>query len=532
MGAWYGELPFAYPTTEFRKWWKRYSPEPQQRPFGKLAAAPWTHYEIAYPDTFPMMEPGKLWWPTGAGRFGVYYGIADHKTVEYWRDQTTGTGAGNATNIGLKFYMSDRADSGRELDYMESTMYMLPPRPLTFSFGPEPTYLVTLVDDRYFWWDVACDDLTQEPITTWEELFEYFRDKLAYDETDWKFTRPSEDYYKPGELLSRAANVPLAVLIDAAAWSIGCRVVLDFDIPGLAGGVSIQPIEEAKANRNASLGLQRLLAGGLYKMQPQYTIGNRDSAYLVPDKTLVSFPRFKYGRDTYEDKEEGRTSFEILTKDLSGFTGYQTNGLCVVHDTANAYPEGDTDEALKKLAKRITEDYLLWLTESNVDMTLAGLRYLYPCGLYDAIEWHEYIYDDTELMTEEENGYLMQEEKEATMSYTKVTKPPFMWRAFTLHHSVGGSSSSRAARPYTWILDCGAGTVTTGPVVPPVDPPCVPDPANPKKCQPTSSSVGVVPRDSDNDGIPDEEDVDTSGPNYNPTDNGTGNNPNPPGGEA
>jgi len=497
MGAWYDEKPFAYPTPAFREWWKKYSPEPQVRPFGGLTAVPWTHYQVAYPDTFPSMEPGKLWWPTGAGRFGVYYGIADTRTVEAWRDATAGTGGGDATNIGKKFYMSDRADSGRPLDYMECTMYMLPPRPLTFSFAPEPTYLVTLVDDRYYWWDVASDDLSKEPITTWEELFEYFRDKLGYDETDWTFEKPAAEYYKPGDLLARAANVPLPVLIDAAAWSIGCRVVLDFDIPGLAGGVTIQSVEKAKANRNASLGLQRVLSGGMYKMQPVFTAGYRDSAYLVPDKTLVSFPRFKYGRDTYADTEEGRTGFEIKTSDITGFAGYKTNGLCVIHDTANSYPGGDTDDKLKKLAKRVAEDNLMWLTESNVDMTLTGLRYMYPCGLYDAIEWHEYIIDESDVDTDEETGGAVEEEKEGTISYTKITKPPFMWRAFTLHHSVGGSSSSVAAQRYGWVVDCGAGTVIVGPSNPL---PCVPDPSDPKKCLPTSSSTGVGTRTAEEEG--------------------------------
>lgn len=442
------------------------------------------------------MEPGKLWWPTGAGRFGVYYGLADHRTVEAWRDATAGTGGGDATNIGKQFYMDDQADSGRPLDYMECTMYMLPPRPLTFSFGPEPTYLVTLVDDRYFWWDVASGDLSKEPITTWELLFEYFRDKLGYDETNWFFEKPAAEYYKPGDLLARAANVPLPILIDAAAWSIGCRVVVDFDVPGLPGAVTIQSVDKAKANRNASLGLQRVLSGGMYKMQPVFTAGYRDSAYLVPDKTLVSFPRFRYGRDTYADVAEGRTGFEVKTSDITGFTGYKTGGMCVIHDTANSYPGGDTDDKLKKLAKRVTEDYLMWLTESNVDMTLTGLRYMYPCGLYDAIEYHEYLTDDSDVDTDEETGGAVEEELNGLVSYTKITKPPFMWRAFTLHHSVGGSSSSVAANRFTWVIDCGSGTVVTNPNPP--TPPCVPDPLDPKKCLPSSSSnTGVVPREEE-----------------------------------
>lgn len=468
MGAWFNSRPFAYVTPEFRKWWKEYAPEVQQKLFAKPVGVPWTHWEVQYPEQYPTMQPGKLWWPTGAGRFGVYFGVADHATVEAWRDDTLGGDANQLQNMGGEFLLSDQLES---TDYIAKTMYMLPPRPITFSYGDAPTYLVTLVDQRYFWWQKDSGDLAKEPITSWSSLFEFFRDKLAIPQEQWEFTKPDDKYGAPGEYLATASHVPLSVMMDAAAWSIGCRVVVDFDYEGTAGTVAIQPFDKALANVAASLQLQRLLAGGQFKMRGRFGVDARDSGYVIPEKVIVSFPRFKYDEIT----QEGRTSIEIETKDITGYDGYKTGGKAVIHDTSKAYPGGDTDSKLKELAKLVVRDYLDFEANSNVEATLYGLRYVYPCGLWDVVEYNEYIADDTEITDDEETGFMMRFAKEKTIATTRISKPPFSWRAFTLHHNVGGSSSSNPPRSYSWVVDCAAGTVTVGaptpvPPLPPLPP--------------------------------------------------------------
>jgi len=462
MGAWFNGRPMSYATPEFRKWWSTFNPTTQAKPFGKYTATPYSHMDVQYSDQFPDMEPGKLWWPTGAGRFGIYYGLADHETVEAWRAETGGSNASELTDNPGIFLMSDQSDPD---DYIERPMYMLPPRPLTFSWGDAPTYLITLVDERYHWWNIPIDDLSVEPITTWDELFKYFRGKLKKDTSTFVYKKPGEDYYFPGELIGRASHLPLPVLMDAAAWSVGCRIVVDFDYAGEAGQIIVQDITDAKTNRTATIAGQRILSGGQYKMQGLFTVAARDSAYIIPEKIMVSYPR--YTNNGPKGIEDGRTGIEVKTADVPTFDGYKTGGVAVIHDTARAYKDGSTDEKLRKLAKVIAQDYLSWAAEENTDATLYGLRYTYPCGLFDAVEFHEYIADATELLTDEEDGYTIEDEKQQVIAYTKITRAPWLWRAFTLHHSVGGSSSSVAGdKVYTWVIDCGAGTIVTQPGTP------------------------------------------------------------------
>ena len=74
------------------------------------------------------------------------------------------------------------------------------------------------------------------------------------------------------------------------------------------------------------------------------------------------------------------------------------------------------------------------------------------------------MYDDIQNIPDPENGYILQDTIERCMSYTKVTRHPYLWRSFTLHHYIdpnsgggsGGSGGSGSTPDNT--IDCGDGT--------------------------------------------------------------------------
>lgn len=451
MPAWYNELPFTVVTPEFRKWWKRYSPEPSDHQFSSLAGVPWNNWGIKYDQQFAKMEPGKLWWPTGASRFGVYTGIADKDTVDAWRVATEGEDDESVTRNGLQFNMTDRTN-----EMIQKTMYMLPPRPLAFYQTRKPSYLVTLVDERYWWWFRNTEDLADDPAADWHDLFEIFRTTLGYDADEWSFTAPDAKYQLPGDLLAMASHMPIAILMDAAAWSIGCRVVVDFDDPDGAfiGKVYIMPLADSITNRNAAFPGKQVLSGGYFDMRSASS-PLKDASCILPKMVSVSYERIDEGTG----EVVGRTAYTVNTVDVSGFEGYDVFGETVIYDTAQTTSSDADDSKLTDLTNLIVADYLGHEAEANINVTLAGIRYLDPCGLFDVVEFCDYIDEHTEYEPlPEGDGEELRIERERLMSYTKVTRHPYLWRTFTLHHFVSGSAYGSGSSPADEIV-CQDGVV-------------------------------------------------------------------------
>ncbi len=457
MPAWLEELPFATVTPELRDWWKANSPEPLPGQFGSLHGVPWNNWGITYPAQFGMMHPGKLWWPTGASRFGVYTGIADQDTVDQWRVILMGDDEGEVSRQAGRFNMYDGQNT-----MLERSMYMLPPRPLAFYLTEKPSWIVTLVDVRYWWWFYNTEDLMAEPVGTWDELFELFRSTLEIDPADWSYATPDEAYVLPGDYLAEASHIPLPILMDAAAWSIGCRVVVDFDTPDLTGKVSIMPLAESRLNRENGLKLKQVLSGGRYDMRSMFgATEGRDAGLILPASVRVSYPRV----DPDTGDVTGRTAYDVDVATLDGFEGYNLFGQAVIYDTAETTSDEPDDSDLIFLADQLAKDYLGYEAEGNINVTLAGIRYLDPCGLYDAVEFCDYIEADDEIIEDETDdaGHLIKIEKERLWSYTKVTRTPFLWRSFTLHHQTegggggSGSGGSGSGSSPGNTFDCGDG---------------------------------------------------------------------------
>lgn len=176
------------------------------------------------------IRPGKLWWPLGASRWAVGSYIVTESQLTSIRDEL-------AESAEQDLVLADG------LVTITAPMYMLPPRPLAqhppdadhlqdwtlpvADFGSlgEPVYLLTLVDERYYWWEKAASITVTENTTTWATLISAIGTGLGVTITPDSI---SADYLKPsGSLSSYSEHLPL--LLDLVCASIGHKFVRALD---------------------------------------------------------------------------------------------------------------------------------------------------------------------------------------------------------------------------------------------------------------------------------------------------------------
>jgi hypothetical protein len=471
--AFFDNKSFATLTPKIREWVNRYIPQVQESQFGGLWEGPWSNWGPNYARQYAKLKIGNLFWPTGASRFGVYYGCADAQTVDQWSFDLLDQEYGMISRQPATFVITDRTHGVPGFAGLGGPMYMLPPVPLSFYNPPDPAanplYLVTLVDERFFWWYHSSDNLSDNSRDDWEVLFEYFRTKLGISSGRWQYNGHDHDYFFPGPLIASANHIPLPILMDAAAHSIGQRFTLDF---GLNGKIWILKWSDSKTNRDDTLAGKQALSGGKYAMKAPPDSNNEEAGLVLPATIKVSFP-LKDPTDL--NVTMARTAVVINTTDIKpDFVKYDLSGEITFWDTARAFSDGHSGGVLQALAKQIAKDYLYYESESNIDLTLAGLQYIEPCGLFDSVEYCEYIEDDMQLVPDQESeaGYLVREEKDLRMAYTRITRSEWGQRAFVLHHSIdeyfigSGSGGSQPSQCQKYTIICQDGTKTTVTVCP------------------------------------------------------------------
>lgn len=335
-----------------------------------------------------------IYWPTGAMRWAQAHFLVTETQLDQIREATTFGGSSTAATLSW----------GGEEDPLTAEMYMLPAVPISQVSAdlPRRLYLLTLVDERYFWWYYKADIDIDEPCDeTWPELFTAVGSALGITIT----TDGIESaYLKPCHELSNH-NDPLPQQLDAMAYSVGQRIVRKLD-----GTVTSQGYANAKAandelaahtdwNRTSGH-LFALPSGNAAEAQPG------DVSLMVPAAVVVSFPRRCSG---WYDKEVSLASLALV-----GFTGVEGFiGQKCFHDTAVASGTGTpTNQAqLDALATLHATDWYRWQT-GRVAAVYSCLRDVTPHGLIDSVEW---VNDDTGI-------------------YTVVRRPPFDDKAEELLH--------------------------------------------------------------------------------------------------
>ncbi len=212
---------------------------------------PWLHQKP--------IRVGRLFWPFGATRWAVGHFIISDSALALVRPLCYPAGASVAQPLLL--------DDGTTT--ITAQMYMLPPRRLTFSRRSdwvtgdtlEDLYLLTLVDQRFWWWGANAGNITIEPdVTTWVGLYDLISTALG---TVIDAEVVDSDYFFPAFAPGFSTSYEsIPVLLDAVSLNCGQRIVAGFD-----GSIYAFNLNTSIAIRDANAVLKpNAVAGGPFNM--------------------------------------------------------------------------------------------------------------------------------------------------------------------------------------------------------------------------------------------------------------------------
>ena len=343
---------------------------------------------IGFPDGLPYPSPkiNQWFYPVGASRCGVFRGIMTSGDLDavkevVWPSSSSTPTAGT---------FSIRNDVTESEGAVETSMYLLSAFPVAVDAdGVGTLFLVTLVDERYYWHQcesagvITCTGSTSD----WSEIIDQIATRLGITLT---YSAISSDYGYPEPDSPIYSNYEsAAVLLDMAAANVGCAVVRAMD-----GTYSLQRWSDAVAAVSADRPDTTYFGGEFVSATTQLEYRS-----VMPASVLVVFPKWVDGSGYYEPE-----SYRQMVKDSYGaswtysatlaalgspYSSYPNNGTVkVIHTTAKARftlagdvsPNNET--ALTTLAKKIAKDYYDART-AWVDECYRGVRGLTPNGLSD-----------------------------------------------------------------------------------------------------------------------------------------------------
>jgi hypothetical protein len=196
----------------------------------------------------PRLKVNQLYWPTGASRWARGYFLCTENTKK------------SLTTISNKRDWTLKAVT--ELGTLETTLHLLPPRPVSNVDGSTTNlWLLPVVDDRYYWQFM---DFGNTTINTWSSLIDDIAIRLGISITK---DTPATDYISPDATLFNRKYDNAAVVLDAVAHSIGHRITRDLD--GTVKSRNWDTHAETDAdNIDPTSGDWAQIAGGQYWCEP------------------------------------------------------------------------------------------------------------------------------------------------------------------------------------------------------------------------------------------------------------------------
>ena len=187
---------------------------------------------LSYPNGFrpePKFELNTFRWPTGASRWAYGHFLAASSQVSSIAEKAYGqNGSFNLVDFKLGSETIQPGKDGTTIGETVSTqVYVLAPVPLSqyISFDYDQLYLLTIVDQRYFWWWKNMGDVAISSSTTWSSLYSTISSALGItftnDTIDPAYLAPSTMFALPYE--------PIPRIFDAVAFNVGQRVVVSYD---------------------------------------------------------------------------------------------------------------------------------------------------------------------------------------------------------------------------------------------------------------------------------------------------------------
>lgn len=365
--------------------------------------------EIQQPS--PAVRVGDWFYPNGACRWSVFRGLATSTMAKQMLAITGGTST-------ARFYMrqvpSTPYAAADALYTLESYLYMLPPRPLGELGGSfDGLYLITLVDERYYWQNTPVS-LRVTKDTTWQglinELATALNVTIAAPTIAAAYSKPEPD----SQLWTNMENA--AVLLDAIAFNLGKVVIRNLDGSyRMLGPTESQTV--VATNRPAPV--VRLAGGDMFAPATQgLPVGDLRAARnaIVPQQVTVTFPKYVKGDDPvphflnaryanqrpscwFEESYGDTHNIDIPVASggllVSGLTG---TGDFALHTTAKALYDTEVAASgnplnvsgLRALALQIAQDYYQGQVAAALDEVYPGTYAWSLEGIHDVVwTWSE-----------------------------------------------------------------------------------------------------------------------------------------------
>lgn len=378
MALTYGGVPLLVPTPELAAWIESNISTADVNEFARPFWPGGVHHDWPVPthkDANRPIKLNRLYWPRGAARWAVGHFLATDGQLTLIRRQATAGGV----HAPLTLVMAEGSSTIRKIS---TSLYMLPARPLQQLVGvdkkkAEGLWLITLVDERYYFWERSGTVAINDGVTTWAQLYAAIGTCLGVtitaDTVASEYLLPSKEF----------ANHPqcLPLMLDAVAASVGHKIIRKLD-----GTVHAQGPTTAKASfvqQRPTLSPRQ--AGGEFAFDVNKP--PTDLASLVPSSVTVKFQRKDDDVFAGASYNVQKTLASLALGDYRGITG--RNATQVIHCAAvaayTAAVLGNGTE-LGTLASAIARDWYLWRL-ARLDWKAAGITPWVPEGLHDSVEW-------------------------------------------------------------------------------------------------------------------------------------------------
>lgn len=247
----------------------------------------------------PFVRINDWWYPFGAQRWSIFRGLATSTMVKEMIKKVqpiTGGGTSPKTFTMKCNPISPNNPNNTEANYkLETSMYMLPPRPLAEHGSQfDGLYLITLCDERYFW-QYTPISLAVTATSTWADLISSLATTLGVTITYSAIPRVYSSPETDSQLWCNQENA--ALLLDAVAYSLGRTVVRNLDgTYNLYTPIQSQAL--VNTNRGIATKVVRTAGGDIFNSGVQrLKVGELGPArdFVVPTAINVAFPRYVQG---------------------------------------------------------------------------------------------------------------------------------------------------------------------------------------------------------------------------------------------
>lgn len=377
----------------------------------------------ASPHPTEQVQIGEYYYPTGASRWSIFRGLATTTMVKEMMKKAYVGGTSTAQTFRMKC-VPDVPGGVTPADYdLQTSLFLLPPRPLAeHGTAYDGLYLVTLVDERWYWQYRGVNLKPQAgPAgrTSWKDLLDLVKDELSISfavSAAAVYLDPEPD----SQLFGSQENA--TILLDALAFNIGRQFVRKLDgtyvLESNSNSATI-----VDSNRGAANTVIRSAGGGLYDI----AIGAITSKNaILPANIAVSFPiyieptnagtsagdtvdtanpalspvpylfnsRFRNKRpsawteDSFSDSYTKSVILSSAGSDYTGITGkgklyLRTTAKAIYDSEASADPRNKTE--LDALALQLAKDHWNFLSKAALDESYPGIYAWEPEGYHDII---------------------------------------------------------------------------------------------------------------------------------------------------